>query len=257
MQTLMQRRRRRNDYFETKMFRRIQSMDEDPTDARSIAVTHAQLTDGKFGRSIVRPALDHISIFLRSTTSEKMKPVRTMSSSHLALFHYMKKNTRHMPLTYRGLTAGRRKSTAKKKKTVKRKSIAKKKDTKLWEDMKELACKRFPKTMCKHSARKMQLATKYYKEHGGRYEGEKSETNSLSKWTRQKWRTSDGKPSEGKRRYLPTEAWKHLTKDEIRRTNAAKRKGKKQYVKQPKDIARKTRKYRETTPSKRVKSPRR
>ena len=34
----------------------------------------------------------------------------------------------------------------------------------------------------KHSARAMQLATKYYKDDGGSYKGKKKSTNKLSKW---------------------------------------------------------------------------
>ena len=70
---------------------------------------------------------------------------------------------------------------------------------------------------------------------------------SLSKWTKQKWRTSDGKPSKGKKRYLPDSAWKALSKSQIASTNRAKAKGDakgKQFVKQPKKIAELTRKYR-------------
>ena len=70
---------------------------------------------------------------------------------------------------------------------------------------------------------------------------------SLKKWTGQKWKTSDGKPSKGKKRYLPEAAWANLTPAEKRATNAAKAKGNKkgkQFVKQPKSIAKKTSKYR-------------
>jgi|TARA_R100000353_G_scaffold139030_1_gene98943 hypothetical protein len=70
---------------------------------------------------------------------------------------------------------------------------------------------------------------------------------SLKKWTKQKWRTSSGKPSKGKRRYLPDAAWKALTPAEKRATNRAKAKGNrkgKQHVRQPKKIAKKTRRYR-------------
>lgn len=70
---------------------------------------------------------------------------------------------------------------------------------------------------------------------------------SLKKWTRQKWRTSDGKPSKGKKRYLPDAAWKSLTPGEKAATNRAKAKGNragKQFVKQPKKIAKKTARYR-------------
>lgn len=72
---------------------------------------------------------------------------------------------------------------------------------------------------------------------------------SLTKWTRQKWRTSSGKPSNGKRRYLPDAAWNALTPAEKRATNAAKAKGNrkgKQFVAQPKKVAKKVRKYRTT-----------
>ena len=70
---------------------------------------------------------------------------------------------------------------------------------------------------------------------------------SLKSWTKQKWRTSSGKPSKGKRRYLPDAAWKSLTPAEKAATNRAKAKGNKkgkQFVKQPKRIAKKTARYR-------------
>src|SRR5210317_1352827 len=97
------------------------------------------------------------------------------------------------------------------------------------------------------SARKAQLATKKYKDAGGGYKGKKSSDNSLSKWTKQEWRTSDGTKSEGKKRYLPDAAWKALSPAEKKATNAAKaagnRKGK-QFVAQPDSIKKKTAKYR-------------
>ena len=70
---------------------------------------------------------------------------------------------------------------------------------------------------------------------------------SLKKWTKQKWRTSSGKKSEGKRRYLPDAAWKALSKSEKAATNRAKAKGNKkgkQFVSQPKKIAKKVARYR-------------
>lgn len=70
---------------------------------------------------------------------------------------------------------------------------------------------------------------------------------SLRDWTAQKWRTSDGKPSKGKKRYLPDAAWKAMTPAEKAATNRAKAKGNragKQYVAQPKKIAKKTSAYR-------------
>lgn len=71
---------------------------------------------------------------------------------------------------------------------------------------------------------------------------------SLKSWTSQKWRTKSGKPSSKTgERYLPEAAIKALSPQEYARTTAAKRKGKakgKQFVKQPKSIARKTAQYR-------------
>lgn len=75
----------------------------------------------------------------------------------------------------------------------------------------------------------------------------KKPQKSLKKWTKQKWTTSSGKPSEGKRRYLPAAAWKALSPAEKRATNAAKARGNKkgkQHVAQPKKIAKKTKKHR-------------
>ena len=69
----------------------------------------------------------------------------------------------------------------------------------------------------------------------------------LDKWTKEKWRTSDGSKSEGKKRYLPDKAWDSLTPSEKAATNKAKAKGNaegKQFVKQPDKIAKKTSKYR-------------
>ena len=97
------------------------------------------------------------------------------------------------------------------------------------------------------SARKAQLATQKYKASGGGYVGPKSSDNSLSKWTDQKWRTSDNKPSEGKKRYLPDKAWGSLSKNEVAATNRAKAAGNKagkQFVAQPKTVAQKAARHR-------------
>ena len=71
---------------------------------------------------------------------------------------------------------------------------------------------------------------------------------SLRAWGKQKWRTKSGKKSSVTgERYLPSAAIKALSPSEYARTTAAKRKGKasgKQFVKQPKGIANKVRKYR-------------
>lgn len=75
----------------------------------------------------------------------------------------------------------------------------------------------------------------------------KESQKSLKRWTDQEWRTNDGSPSEGKKRYLPDAAWKSLSPAEKAATNAAKAKGNKegkQFVKQPKTIAEKVAKYR-------------
>jgi len=80
----------------------------------------------------------------------------------------------------------------------------------------------------------------------------KKSQRSLKAWTKQKWRTKSGKPStQGSKatgeRYLPEKAIKALSAKEYAKTSAAKRKGRKagkQYVKQPKAIAKKVRKYR-------------
>jgi len=75
----------------------------------------------------------------------------------------------------------------------------------------------------------------------------KKPQKSLKKWTKQKWRTSDGSPSKGKKRYLPDSAWKSLSSGEKAATNRAKAKGDKagkQHVKQPKKIAKKTARHR-------------
>lgn len=98
------------------------------------------------------------------------------------------------------------------------------------------------------SARKAQLLAAEYKKAGGGYKGSKtSKQKSLSKWTKEEWTTSSGKPSEGKRRYLPKKAWEAMTPAEKKATNAAKAAGNKagkQFVKQPKKVAEKAKRYR-------------
>ena len=75
----------------------------------------------------------------------------------------------------------------------------------------------------------------------------KASQESLRAWTKQKWRTSDGSKSKGKKRYLPDAAWKSLSAAEKAATNKAKAAGNKkgkQHVAQPKNVAKKTRKFR-------------
>ena len=76
----------------------------------------------------------------------------------------------------------------------------------------------------------------------------KKSQRSLKAWSKQKWRTKSGKPSSKTgERYLPEAAIKALSPQEYAATTRAKRKGTKkgkQFVKQPKNIAKKVRKYR-------------
>jgi hypothetical protein len=78
----------------------------------------------------------------------------------------------------------------------------------------------------------------------------KEPQKSLKKWTKQKWKTKSGKPS-GRtgERYLPEKAIEAMTDKEYAATTRKKRKDKKkgkQFSKQPKKIAKKTRRYRKT-----------
>ena len=80
----------------------------------------------------------------------------------------------------------------------------------------------------------------------------KAPQKSLKDWTQQKWRTKSGKPStQGPgatgERYLPESAIKSLSSAEYAATTRAKRAGKaagKQFVAQPKRIAKKTARHR-------------
>ena len=76
----------------------------------------------------------------------------------------------------------------------------------------------------------------------------KAPQQSLKDWTAQKWRTKSGKrSSDTGERYLPESAIKALSPQEYAATTRAKRAGKaagKQFVKQPKTIAKKTARYR-------------
>jgi hypothetical protein len=76
------------------------------------------------------------------------------------------------------------------------------------------------------SARKAQLVAQKYKAAGGGYSGAKTTAQSnLTKWTEEKWRTSDNKPAErkgGTTRYLPDAAWDKLTPAQKAATNRKK-----------------------------------
>ena len=121
---------------------------------------------------------------------------------------------------------------------------------KLWEASKAQAK---AKMGGKHSARAIQLAGTIYKEKGGGYTGEKTESQkSLTKWTKEEWGTKSGKNStEGPKatgeRYLPKKAREALSKEEYARTSAKKKedtKKGKQFSKQPESVAKKTARFR-------------
>lgn len=76
----------------------------------------------------------------------------------------------------------------------------------------------------------------------------KDPQQSLKDWGDQKWRTKSGKPSSKTgERYLPEAAINSLSPAEYAATTKAKREGKKagkQFVAQPKKIAKKTSRFR-------------
>jgi len=76
----------------------------------------------------------------------------------------------------------------------------------------------------------------------------RKEQQSLKSWTAANWQTKSGKPSsQTGERYLPEAAIKSLSSQEYAATTKAKREGTKagkQFVKQPKSIAKKTAKFR-------------
>ena len=79
----------------------------------------------------------------------------------------------------------------------------------------------------------------------------KKSQKSLKNWGKQKWKTKSGKKSSDTgERYLPEKAIKALTSAEYAATTKAKRQGTKkgkQFVKQPKTIAKKVKQYRKVT----------
>ena len=76
------------------------------------------------------------------------------------------------------------------------------------------------------SARKAQLVAQKYEKAGGGYSGAKTKAlSNLSKWTKEKWKTSDGKPAirqDKTTRYLPEKAWDKLTPAQKTATNKKK-----------------------------------
>lgn len=102
------------------------------------------------------------------------------------------------------------------------------------------------------SARKAQLAVRLYKDQGGGYKTTRSSQNSLTRWTKQNWRTKSGRnsvqgPQATGERYLPSKAIKGLSSREYKQTTSKKRKSiaaGKQFSRQPKKIAKKVKKWR-------------
>ncbi len=76
------------------------------------------------------------------------------------------------------------------------------------------------------SARKSQLLAQAYKKAGGGYRGRKTKAaKSLSKWTKQKWRTKSGKASRKTgERYLPSRLIKSMSSSQYAYETRKKRK---------------------------------
>ena len=126
---------------------------------------------------------------------------------------------------------------------------ARRSDPKLWEQVKaEITASDRGGRSGQWSARKAQLAVQEYKRRGGRYFGAKTADNSLEAWTRQDWGTRSGKTSkETGERYLPRKARESLSASEYQYTTKKKRadaRAGKQFSRQPRDIARKTARFR-------------
>jgi hypothetical protein len=95
------------------------------------------------------------------------------------------------------------------------------------------------------------LAQEYRKAGGGYRTGRRTRAQrSLRKWTKERWRTSDGKPAQrgGKmRRYLPDAVWKRLTPSQRSATNRKKLQGDKkgkQFIKNTETVAEISARYR-------------
>jgi hypothetical protein len=120
-------------------------------------------------------------------------------------------------------------------------SSATRSNPRLWEKVKKEVT-RSPKggPVGKWSARKAQRAVALYKKRGGGYIGRKSSSNSLAKWTRQKW----GYITPGKKsgRYLPLSVRKSLTAREKRIENRRKGSRRGQRVPYSKSVSKKVRK---------------
>lgn len=117
---------------------------------------------------------------------------------------------------------------------------------KIFSDIKEKKCS--GTAAGQWSARKAQAAVKAYKKAGGEYIGVNISENSLSRWTKQNWKTKSGKKSSDTgERYLPSQAIDALSDKEYQITSEKKMKDAKagkQFSKQPRKIAKKVKKFR-------------
>jgi GNAT superfamily N-acetyltransferase len=142
-------------------------------------------------RGVATKAYDYIE----NLTGMKITPVPDEQTEEASLFWKKRQSMKPNPVT------------------------SKRTNEKLWEKVKKEAVNK----MGGHSARAMQYAVKLYKDRGGKYIGQKRADNDLATWTRAKWQYAPD--SKSKDRYLPKEAWKKLSKEEIRATRK-KKKGK-------------------------------
>ncbi len=142
-------------------------------------------------RGVATKAYDYIE----NLTGMKITPVPDEQTEEASLFWKKRQSMKPNPVT------------------------SKRTNEKLWEKVKKEAVNK----MGGHSARAMQYAVKLYKDRGGKYIGQKRVDNDLATWTRAKWQYAPD--SKSKDRYLPKEAWKKLSKEEIRATRK-KKKGK-------------------------------
>lgn len=125
-----------------------------------------------------------------------------------------------------------------------RPTIAKKANPKLWESVKNKVLRGSKGGPAgKWSARKAQLSVAEYKRRGGKYIGKKSTSNSLSKWSREKWDyISPSSRKSKKGRYLPEKVRRSLTKKERSIENVRKGSRRGKWVPYSPSVARKMKK---------------
>lgn len=96
----------------------------------------------------------------------------------------------------------------------------------------------------KWSARKAQLSVKRYKSRGGRYRGAKTSSNSLTKWSREKWDYISPRNKKSRRgRYLPEKVRKSLSASARRTENRSKGTRRGQWVPYGSEVKRLMRKH--------------